>query len=176
LVGEHAIDHIISIGKLVRYAPFIIVLFHGPRYRIWSSFAHTIFILRTDTPQLICVSVGSDTRRREGFADRSPLRRLRPFLCLAGGFIFISNWVSAKPVADFLTSELKYISPWQPLVKRSNSHSTKHCKLSLQSALIRGNDWCLLLAPLKQCFWLWTNKGDATRPSFTTPPFNATFV
>jgi hypothetical protein len=30
--------------------------------------------------------VGPDTRRREGLADRFPMRKVRPFLCLAGRF------------------------------------------------------------------------------------------
>jgi hypothetical protein len=34
----------------------------------------------------MCLFVGSDTRRREGIADRFPMRRVRPFLCLAGRF------------------------------------------------------------------------------------------
>jgi hypothetical protein len=31
---------------------------------------------------------GPDTRRREGLADRFPMRRVRPFLCLGEGFYF----------------------------------------------------------------------------------------
>jgi hypothetical protein len=34
----------------------------------------------------MCVFVGPDTRRREGLADRFPMRKVRPFLCLAGRF------------------------------------------------------------------------------------------
>jgi hypothetical protein len=34
----------------------------------------------------MCVFVGPDTRRREDLADRFPMRRVRPFLCLAERF------------------------------------------------------------------------------------------
>jgi hypothetical protein len=34
----------------------------------------------------MCLFVGPDTRRREGLAGRFPMRRVRPFLCLAGWF------------------------------------------------------------------------------------------
>jgi hypothetical protein len=35
--------------------PFIVVLFPRPWGRIWSSFAHTISVIRADEPWLICV-------------------------------------------------------------------------------------------------------------------------
>jgi hypothetical protein len=34
----------------------------------------------------MCLFVGPDTRRREDLADRFPMRKVRPFLCLAGRF------------------------------------------------------------------------------------------
>jgi hypothetical protein len=43
------------LGWLVRYVPFIVVLFHRPWRLIWSSFAHTIPAIRSDEPQLMCV-------------------------------------------------------------------------------------------------------------------------
>jgi hypothetical protein len=36
----------------------------------------------------MCLFVGLDTRRRECLADRFPMKRVRPFLCLAGRFYF----------------------------------------------------------------------------------------
>jgi hypothetical protein len=34
----------------------------------------------------MCVFVGSDTMKREGLADRFPMRKIRPLRCLAGRF------------------------------------------------------------------------------------------
>ncbi|SAM02115.1 hypothetical protein [Absidia glauca] len=67
----------------LRYAPFIVMLFHRPWRRIWS----TLPAIRADEPQLICVFlVGPDTKRRGGLTDRFPMRKVRPFLYLAGRF------------------------------------------------------------------------------------------
>jgi hypothetical protein len=62
---------------------------------IWSSsFAHTIPAIRADELQFKCVFLVNLIKRRQGLADRVPVRRVRSFLC---GFVFISNWVSAMP-------------------------------------------------------------------------------
>jgi hypothetical protein len=72
------------LGRLVRYAPFIVVLFHRPWRRIWSTFAHALPAIRVGEPQLMCVFLLYLISGEE--RALFPMRKVRPFLCLAGRF------------------------------------------------------------------------------------------
>jgi hypothetical protein len=117
----------ILLGRLVRYAAFIVALFHRP-WRTYLIHVRIHVTCHTSWWALIdmCFFVGPDTRWREGLVDRFPMRRVRPFLCLAAQF-YLHFELSPSYARDSKSGTQRvprHISPYCP---QNSAHTDWFC-------------------------------------------------